>query len=728
MSLAIQNRFYDGNASFEGGMDSSRFPNLIPINSFATGLNVVCRNSSVSTRSGWSELTLTADSVTNTDIAQFLNYGFQGGTAYLKTTGKTVLVCVVKGKIYEIDLDTNVVSQKYPIGPSTATTRSTTARNYFCQAGRYLIIQDGLSKPLIYNSSSIIEAGESSTDVPKGTVMAYGQGRLFVLVNDSEIKAGDLIYGGRAVKFPIVASGIGPAHPNVASDHSLNIYVETSGFSSIPAQIGTSSSTGAPILVEGHSFIGLGADIGVNNSYDEIFKLNAMEASDSPFGDTTASSTIKKFTLKKISYESLVRQSNPSLYGTVVTPATTNVATVPTNLKGSGGYVTFILSGQESDVLNFQEDDYLATGGVLASPTQMGKIQNLAFPTIADTTAGQGDLLAFCDNGVCSFAVSQPRSSWKKLNSFQRVTLADIGCLGDRTVTNVNGDIFFRSHDGVRSYRNASATQGTPGQNSISAELRTFLNADSTKQATEASGIYFDSRYLLAAWGKPNYIGSQTVYSSILSLDFGPVQRNNRANVVSPAYDGAWTGLNFYQLIRGVFSQKERAFGFVDNFGVLSLYELRPDRFYDSSLGVTTPIRAVVETRSFEFEKPYTLKKLSRADLWVSNLQGQVDFKVYFRPDKFPCWIEWTNFQKNAQMNYCPTTPEEFLSKIPTSLPQFRPQIRLTTPPDTVDPSTNRLFRMGYEFQLRIEWVGCASLDKVLIHADDVVEPINGEF
>jgi hypothetical protein len=722
MSLAIQNRFYDGNASFEGGMDSSRFPNLIPINSFATGLNIVCRNSSVSTRNGWSEATLSADSVANTDIGQFLNYGFQGGTPYLKTTGKTVLVCVVKGRVYEIDLDTNIVTQKYPIGPSTATTRSATARNYFCQAGRYLIIQDGLSKPLIYNSSSISEANETSTDVPKGTVMAYGQGRLFVLINDSEVKAGDLIYGGRAVKFPIVASAMGPAHPNVQGENSLNIYVETSGFSSIPAQIGTSSPTGAPILVEGHSFTGLGADIGVNNSYDEIFKLSTLELSDSAVGEVT--STVKKFTLRKISYQSLVRQSNPSLYG----DSSTAASSVPTTLKGSGGYVTFILSGQESDVLNFQEDDYLATGGVLASPTQMGKIQNLAFPTISDTTTGQGDLLAFCDNGVCSFAVSQPRSSWKKLNSFQRVTLADIGCLGDRTVTNVNGDIFFRSHDGVRSYRNAAATQSTPGQNSISSELRTFLNADSTKQATEASGIYFDSRYLLAAWGKPNYIGNQTVYSSILSLDFGPVQRNNRANVVSPAYDGAWTGLNFYQLVRGIFSQKERAFGFVDNFGVLSLYELRPDRFYDSSLGVSTPIRSVVETRSFEFEKPYTLKKLSRADLWISNLQGQVDFKVYFRPDKFPCWIEWTNFQKNAQMTYCPSSPEEYLSKIPTSLPQFRPQIRLTTPPDTVDPSTNRLFRMGYEFQLRIEWVGCASLDKVLIHADDVVEPINGEF
>lgn len=734
MSIAVPNRMYDGNASFEGGMDSSRFPNLIPINCYSVGVNVVCRNSSAGTRPGWEEIPLVADSVANTDIAQYLNYGFQGATVYKKPSGSSVLIAVIHGRVYEIDLETKTTTQKFPAGPSATTTRNKESRNYFCQAGKYLIIQDGLTAPLVYDGSAILPAGNSNTDLPKGTAMAYGQGRLFVLVNDSEIKAGDLIFGGRTVKLPILTSAIGPAHPSIASEHSLNLYVDASALTGIPAQISTSSNNGAPFIIEGHSFAGLGTNNAVNGSYDELYKLGSLETSDNAVADPN-STTVYKVTLRNISYESIVKQSNPSLYGTTQTSTsgstqttTTTTFTIPTTVKGSGGYLTFILTGQESDVLNFQEDDYLSTGGVLAAPTQMGKIRSLAFPTISDTATGQGDLLAFCDNGVCSFAVSQPRSSWKKSPAFTRVTLADIGVLGDRTVTNVNGDIFFRSHDGIRSYRNAAATQDSPGQNSISSELRNIFTSDSSGQAVDGSGIYFDSRYLMLLWGRPSYLGNQNVYSAIASLDFGPVQRNNRANVTSPAYDGIWTGLNIYQIVRGIFSQKERAFGFVDNFGVLSLYELRPEKVLDSSFSVNTPIKSILETRSFEFEKPYTLKKLSRADIWLSNLQGQVDFKVYFRPDKFPCWIEWTNFQKNAQMEYCPTSMEEYLAKVPTSLPQFRPQVRLTTPPDTIDPSTNRLFRMGYEFQLRIEWVGCASIDKVLIHTDDVVEPINGEF
>jgi len=716
MSIAVPNRMYDGNASFEGGMDSSRFPNLIPINCFATGLNVVCRNSSVSSRYGWSEFPVTGDSIENTDIAQFRNYGFQGATSYTKSNGKSVIVSAVRGKIYEIDLETSLVSQIYPDGPATSTPRSPSARNYFCQAGKYLVIQDNTYTPLIYDGTTCVAAPNSSITIPKGGPMAFGQGRLFVAINNQEIKASDLIYGGRAIKLPIIGSG-DSGETIAQSDKTVSIYVDISSIvGAIPSQI-TGSGAGSPILIDGHTFGGLGQDHAINNSFDERFVLlvlgNATGTSDQIFGGPQT--TVRKITLSKINYTQLCKASDPS-------------ASSPPAIRGTGGYVTFILSGQESDVLNFQEDGYLASGGVLSAPSQMGKIQALCFPTIADTATGQGDLLAFCDNGVCSFAVSLPRSQWKKSSSFTRVTLADIGVLGDQTVTNVNGDIFFRSHDGVRSYRNASATQDTPGQNSISAELKSLLSADSSKLAGSSSGIYFDSRYLMTAWGKPTYGGGQTVYGSIFSLDFSAVQRNNKANTVWPAYDGAWTGLNVYQLVRGIFSQKERAFAFCDVFGTLSIYELLPERTYDFSVGVITPIKAIVETRSFEFEKPYVLKKLSRADLWLSNLQGQVDFKVYFRPDKFPCWIEWATFQKNAKMNYCPTSPEEWVEKVPTSLPQFRPQVRLSTPPDTIDPATNRLFRMGYEFQLRIEWVGCASLDKVLLHADDVVEPVNGEL
>ena len=717
MSIAVPNRMYDGNASFEGGMDSSRFPNLIPINCYAAAVNTVCRNSSLSSRPGWEEIVLTADSVAKTDLEQFTGYGFQGGTVYTSKTGKSLLVCAVRGRIYTIDLETKTLSQIFPDGVSASHGRDRDALNHFCQAGKYLIIQDGKSDPLVYDGALIDEAA-GNKPVPKGTAMAFGQGRLFVLTNESEIKAGDLIYGGRTLRLPILTSKKGAsATPNGFAD-GIMLYVDTTGFE-IPTEL---TETGAPMIVEGHVFASLNTDNAINGNYDALYKLQALDPTENSFG-----SNVRKVSLTKVDYASLVKASDPGYYtGAAGTTGVTN----PSNavVQGSGGWLTFILSGKESDVLSFQEDTYLATGGVISTPTQMGTIRHLAFPTIADTSAGQGDLFVFCDNGVSSFAVSLPRSSWKKSGSFQRVSLADIGCLGPRTVTNVNGDIFFRSYDGIRSYRNAAAIQSTPGQTSSSEEIRSLLNADSISQANQASAIYFDSRYLLNIWGKPNTSGKQTVYSGIASLDFSAVQRNNKANITFPAFDGVWTGMNFYQLIRGVIDRKERAFGFVDHYGALSLYELNLLKKFDgSAFNVNTSIKSILETRSFEFEKPYVLKKLSRGDIWLSDLQGDVSFKVLFRPDKYPCWIDWAYFERSAKIEYCPTTPEDFVfERLPTSLPQFRPQVRLITPPDTVDTSTNRLFRMGYEFQLRIEWVGRASIDKILIHADDVIEPIGG--
>jgi len=721
MSIAVPNRMYDGNASFEGGMDSSRFPNLIPINCYAASVNTVCRNSSLSSRPGWEEIVLTADSVANTDLQQFNGYGFQGGIVYTNKTGKSFLVCSVRGRVYNIDLESRVLSQIYPIGVSTSHSRDRDALNHFCQAGKYLIIQDGISSPLVFDGETVTVVS-GSKKIPKGTAMAFGQGRLFVLINDFEIKAGDLIYGGRTLRLPLLTSKRGASATQNGFDNGLTLYVDTTGFE-IPTEL---TDVGAPMIIEGHNFAALGTDNAINGNYDDLYKIQVLSPGTTG-PDANFGSNVRKISLLKVDYKSLVKASDPSYYDGAGNSAE-DQRLQSSQIQGSGGWVTFILSGKESDVLSFQEDAYLSTGGVLSTPTQMGAIRHLAFPTIADTATGQGDLFAFCDNGVSSFGVSLPRKEWKKSGSFQRVSLADIGCLGPRTVTNVNGDIFFRSHDGIRSYRNASATQSMPGQNSSSEEIKTLLNADSISQANHASAIYFDSRYLLNIWGQPSSTGKQTVYSGVASLDFSAVQRNNKANVTYSAFDGVWTGLNFYQLIRGIIDRKERAFGFADHYGTLSLYELNLLKKFDgSAFNVNTTIKSIVETRSYEFEKPYVLKKLSRGDIWLSDLQGDVVFKVFFRPDKYPCWIDWATFTKSAKIEYCPTTPEEFVfERLPASLPQFRPQIRLVTPPDTVDTSTNRLFRMGYEFQLRIEWIGRASIDKILLHADDVIEPVGG--
>jgi hypothetical protein len=70
---------------------------------------------------------------------------------------------------------------------------------YMTQADKWLIAQDGISKAIIYDSKDAHRAnleGDPLTtaEVPTGTMMAYGMGRLVVVVNERDIAFGDL-YG-----------------------------------------------------------------------------------------------------------------------------------------------------------------------------------------------------------------------------------------------------------------------------------------------------------------------------------------------------------------------------------------------------------------------------------------------------------------------------------------------------------------------------------------------------
>jgi hypothetical protein len=67
---------------------------------------------------------------------------------------------------------------------------------YMCQADKWFIAQDGSGMPIIYDASKARRSKTSGlpdeTEIPVGTIMAYGMGRLVVVVNDRDVAFGDL--------------------------------------------------------------------------------------------------------------------------------------------------------------------------------------------------------------------------------------------------------------------------------------------------------------------------------------------------------------------------------------------------------------------------------------------------------------------------------------------------------------------------------------------------------
>src|SRR4029077_13879933 len=107
-----------------------------------------------------------------------------------------------------------------------------------------------------------------------------------------------------------------------------------------------------------------------------------------------------------------------------------------------------------ASVLKFTETTFLSEGGAASLPFTMGHCKGLAFIPEQDTSMGQGQLFAFAEKGAASFFLSLDRTQWKT-SQFQVMALIEIGATGDRNITPINSDLWFRSKDGWRTYRQA---------------------------------------------------------------------------------------------------------------------------------------------------------------------------------------------------------------------------------------------------------------------------------
>lgn len=685
-------RVVDGFRGLPSGMDGSKDPILTPDGAVFYAQNVTFRGGSgPKTRPGFKFIQNAQGSGK-----------FQGWAVhYPVIAGQfSVILYVRGGVIYEFNphtLATTVIS--------TSTTQLD-ANNpvYFCQASRFTIIQDGVSIPRIYNPSasgvnrlvaanSITIGNSSITDeqkrIPIGTHMAYGQGRLFVAKKEEtttpvSVWAGDIAFGGTTTSLEILES----------------LYDPLTGRTKFTVKASHNFSVGAFVTIQNHS-----TQQSINSSYEII---------------VSDSATPKK------TFEIIANGG------------------MPANAKGSGGTVTLFNAGRDDDIVHFTEHYFLAEGGALTVIAELGKIRGLSFLPVQDTGAGQGDLVAFCERGATSFAVSLPRNEWKTTSGFQKILFLNIGTVSD-SICPVNGDLYFRSLDGngIRSYRNARAEFDGAGQTPISSEVDPILLRDTdfllVKDKAIQSGalnilglgvnlVYFDNRLLMTCL--PEAVGtgtnSRVVFNGIIALDFKSSSGNFGKS--SAVYDGVWTGLKTLALASGEFTGRRRAFAMCLHNNVDQIWEITKDDEFDSPNGGRANIVCSVTTKNFNFESPAELKKLIRADLWFDLISGgpisALDIVLYYRPDSSPEYIQWQTW------NRCFTT--EYTAGIPTIdlitpyAKGYAPQLRAPTPPNTANEITGAPDNLGYDFGLKVKWTGQGRLNRLLVHALKLVEKVSG--
>lgn len=380
-----------------------------------------------------------------------------------------------------------------------------------------------------------------------------------------------------------------------------------------------------------------------------------------------------------------------------------------------------------ASVLKFTETKFLAEGGSATVPFALGEITAAIFYPQQDTASGQGELLVFCEHGMSSFFLSLPREQWKE-SAFQRLGLLEIGGRGHRTFVPVNGDIWFRSADGWRSYRQARAEIQGWQHLPLSTEMRLFVENDTPSLLKFGSAIKFDNRLICTSTPIPNVPAShvdpfgsvvptgRVYHDGLLSLDFDVL--SSFGQTTKPAWDGHWSKMKISQLVSGFFNGKERAFifGMETYAGGNSVYEISKDDVKDYD---NTPIESYLISRALTFERPYNEKRLYGGDMWLDRVRTLTEFTIEYKPDQYCEWLPW----KDYTLDKLGTCQQISCGGCPTICYGFYPRRTLPQPEVAYDTdTTHRETLRGYEFQVKISMSGNARIRKTRFIAEDLTE------
>lgn len=203
--ILLPNARFDGQSSFERGVDTYRAPVRVPRNQCCLLINTTTRQDFASQRPGWRQIGLKFVENQAVDVQAGFEQGyFQAFNSYVPDFGPSHQVWSISGRLFRVSPFAGGVVQEIPLPNVRPTNRQ---QVWFCQGEIFLFIQDGQSIPLIYWGGGIRESdvnGSSGTDpdgkplneIPVGTCMAYSGGRMWVaLPGGRSFVAGDGVYG-----------------------------------------------------------------------------------------------------------------------------------------------------------------------------------------------------------------------------------------------------------------------------------------------------------------------------------------------------------------------------------------------------------------------------------------------------------------------------------------------------------------------------------------------------
>lgn len=376
--------------------------------------------------------------------------------------------------------------------------------------------------------------------------------------------------------------------------------------------------------------------------------------------------------------------------------------------------------GGPTGILKFTETGYLAEGGKFRVPLKYGKVKAMSMIANLDRSNGQGPMVVFAEEGLSTFNLPPNRDKWKELDYPPQVNMPiRYSAMSQNSIVMVNGDLFYRAKDGLRSFLYALREFQAPGNVAVSSEMDRVISKDTQGLLRFACGMLFDNRILFSLSPAPSANG--TYHRGWGSLDLNLISR--MGTKAPPTYDGLWTGVRPTGMLTGTFDEEERAFIFALNSdNENELWELHREVGYDNT---ESRVGCALETRMFNFNNPFEMKDLQNVEVWVDNVRGPVTMGVQWRSDSFSCY---TSFCKEAELcatdKDCVTADDDDCKALESFNPGYRTRLNFGQPSDACDELDKKPLRKFFECQFRVYWSGQCRIRRILARANQVDEEV----
>lgn len=371
-----------------------------------------------------------------------------------------------------------------------------------------------------------------------------------------------------------------------------------------------------------------------------------------------------------------------------------------------------------SNLVQFTEQVYWATGQYFLPPSSMGGITAAGILPLKNTLHGHGEVIIHCEDGVFSLDISQyPRASWSE-KSLTRIVASGpgAGACGPYALDGVDGDQVFRTLNGAQSLRSAAATPSPEGnpERTLSAEVDTWFASDYPRWLRFASVSAWESERRVLYTTQPIVQGSYRAHRGLISRNTDPgVTKGGDAAV----WEGLWTlppqCAGIIQTVDGIFDGEQRMFAWTrgsdrKNRLVLFSSALHSDVLEDGS---ERAIRSQVWTRAIDAGKWWISREFYRGRLYLRNIEGRVRWGVWYRTAENPAWKFWRKGEVLA-----PAVSEGSELDSPEARSKMFP---LGSIPAECDPDTNGKTNVSRSIQFLVRWEGYCQFEGIyLTHGD----------